>query len=129
MPEVKLFLLLSYYIVFGVVQLVIITIGINEANPFRDDLFKYFACQLSGYDPVCEDIRRQFEKHLKPELNGVSYFLFACITWIHLLFAIKGEDVKWLIQKVISYYRLIAKAPLHKVGSSNNLSGKSTIDT
>ena len=63
-------------------------------------LFKYFACQLGGYDPMCEDIRRQFEKHLKPGLNGVSYFLFAFITWVHLLFAITGEDVKWLIQKV-----------------------------
>jgi len=99
-PEVKILILLSYYIIFGIVQLINITITINEANPFRDDLFKYFACQLGGYDPMCEDIRRQFEKHLKPGLNGVSYFLFAFITWVHLLFAITGEDVKWLIQKV-----------------------------
>ena len=78
------------------------TVSINEATPFRDDLFQYFECELTGYDPVREDIRRQFEKHFKLELNALSYALFAFITWVNLLFAISKEEVEWLIQKVTS---------------------------
>ena len=114
-PEVKILILLSYYILFGIVLLTHVTITINESVPFRDDLFKYFECQLTGYDPVCEDLRCQFEKHLKPGLNGVTYFLVAFVTWVNLLFAIKGEDIKWLIQKLISCYHLIVKPPLHEI--------------
>ena len=99
-------------------QLINVTITINQATPFRDDLFKYFECQLTGYDPVCENIKHQFEKHLKPGLNAVSYLEFASVTWVNLLFAIKGEDVKWLIQKVTSCCQVIGKA-LHKGISSN----------
>ena len=117
-PEVKILTLLSYYMVFGVVELLNLTISLNNATPFLNDLFKYFECQLMGYDPVCEDRRRQFETHLKPELNGVSYFLFALITWVNLLFAIRGDDMKWLIQKV-TYYYLIVKARFHEAGSSS----------
>ena len=117
-PEVKILTSLSYYIVFGIVQLVNLTITINEATAFQDDLFRYFECQLTGYDPVCEDLRRQFEEHLKPELNALSYSLFAFITWVNLLFAISKEDVKWLMQKVIScYHYLIVKILLHHEAS------------
>ena len=119
-PEFKILILLSYYTLFGIVQLINVTITINQAAPFRDDLFRYLECQLTGYDPVCEDIRHQFEKHLKPGLNGVSYFQFGFATWVNLLFAIKGEDVKWLIQKVTSCYHLIIKTPLHKGLSSSD---------
>ena len=89
-------------------QLINGAITINQATPFQDYLFKYFECQLTGYDPACEDIRHQFEKNLKLELNCVSYLLFAFVTWVNLLFAIKGEDVKWLIQKVTSCCYIIA---------------------
>ena len=113
-PEVKILILLSYYILFGIVLLIHVTITINEAIPVRDDLLKYFECQLTGYDPVCEDIRRQFEKHLKPGLNGLSYFLIAFVTWVNLLFAITGEDVKRLMQKLMSCYHLIIKPPFRE---------------
>ena len=76
------------------------SVTINEADPFLDYLFRYFTCQLGGFDPMCEDIRQQFEKHLKPELNGVTYLLFGLITWVYLLFAIESHDVKKLMRKI-----------------------------
>ena len=90
-------------------QLINITITINEAGPFRDDVFRYFECQLSGYNPTCEDIRREFEKHLKPGLNGLSFALFGMLTWVNLLFAVTSEDVKWLTQKIKSCHHVIMK--------------------
>ena len=103
-PEVKILTMLSYYTVFGIVQLVNVAITINDTTPFQNKLFRYFECQLTGYDPTCEDIRRQFEEYIKPELNGLSYSLFAFITWVNLLFVIDRTDVKWLTHKVKSIY-------------------------
>lgn len=105
---------------FGIVSLVNVTITINEADPFLDDLFKYFACQLSGYDPKCEEFRQQFEQHLKPGLNGASYLLLGLNTWVHILIATKRQDYQWLMQKAVSWYRMIIKVPLSIVSSSTN---------
>ena len=101
-PKVKILTMLSYYTTFGIVQLVNVTITINDTTPFQNELFRYFECELTGYDPICEDIRGQFEEYIKPELNGLSYSLFAFITWVNLLFAINRTDVKWLTHKVMS---------------------------
>ena len=123
MPEIKILILLSYFIVFGIVSLVNLTITLNEADPFLDDLLNYFACQLGGYNPKCEDFRRQFEKHLKPGLNGASYLLLGLNTWVHILIATKAQDYKWLVQKTVSFYRgLIVKISyaLHRVAPSIN---------
>ena len=128
-PEVKILILLSYFTLSGIVLLTHVTVTINNAIPFRDDLLKYFECQLTGYDPSCEDIRREFEKHLKPGLNILTYFLISFITWVNLLFAIKGEDVKFLIQKVTSCYRVIVKANGHEISSSSNGSRSPTSAT
>lgn len=114
-PEVKILILLSYFLVFGIVSLVNISITINEANAFLDDLFKYFACQLGGYNPKCEEFRQQFEKHLKPGLNGANYALIGLITWVHILIATKAQDYKWLRQKAAScYHYLINKVSVNK---------------
>ena len=120
-PEVKILTVLSYYIVFGFMQLINITITVNEASPFRDDLCKYFECQLTGYNPACEDIRRQLEKHLKPGLTALCYILFAFVTWVNLLFAIHREDIKSLMQKLTSCY-FIVKTSIYEaaVGSSSS---------
>jgi len=97
-PKVKILILLSYFVILEIMLLVDFSITINEASPFLDDLFRYFACQLGGYNPMCEDIRQQFEKHLKPEINGATYFLIGLITWVYLLFAIQVQGVKKFLQ-------------------------------
>ena len=102
-PEVKILLLLSYFIVFGVVSLVNFTFAAINLNPFLDDLYRYFLCELGGNNPLCEDIRRDFESHLNPELNFVTFVLLAMLTWVHLLFAIQFQDIKKLMQRVLLY--------------------------
>ena len=124
-PEVKILILLSYFIAFGIMSLANFSVSINEANPFLDDLFRYFACQLGEFDPMCEDIRRQFEKHLKPGLNGVTYLLIGLITWVYLLFAIQSHDVKRLARRITTYYRGSAKVSSHETSSTSDKSVKS----
>ena len=124
-PEVKILLLLSYFIVFGITSLVNFSISINEANPFLDDLFRYFECNLFGSDPKCEDIRQDFEKHLKPGLNSATYILLALITWVHLLFAIQAQDVKKTVKSVIKRYRSTLKFSSLETNTSSDKTSES----
>ena len=122
-PEVKILILLSYFIIFGIVTLVNFSVSINEANPFLDDLFKYFACQLGGFDPMCEDIRRQFERHLKPELSGATYFLMGLTTCVYLLFMIRviTQNVKRLVHRMTLYCCASTKLPSFECISKSDM--------
>ena len=80
-------------------MLVTFSLTILEADSYLDDLNRYFACQLGGYNPMCEDFRREFERHLHPELRAVTYLLMGLISATYLLFAIQAEDVKKLIHR------------------------------
>ena len=106
--------------------LVNFSIAINQITPFYDDLCRYFDCQLGGFDPMCEDIRRQFERHLKPELNGANYFLFGLITWVYLLFTIQEQNVKRLVQRIRQCYRASTKVSSHETSSITDKSIKSS---
>ena len=109
-PEVKILILLSYFIILGTLSLVNFTVSIKNTSLFLDDVYRYFACQLSGINPECEVIRQHFEKHLKPELNGATSFTLGLIPWVYLLFIIQGQDVKRLLQRItLCYNRASAK--------------------
>ena len=125
-PEVKILIFLSYFIIFGIMTLVNFSVTINEGNPFYNDLFRYFACQLNGFNPMCEDIRRQFERHLKPKLNGANYLLFGLITWVYLLFAIQEQNVKRLIKRIRQCCLASTKVSSHETSSTIDKSIKSS---
>ena len=99
-PEVKILLLLSYFIVLGVFSLVNFSFSAIYLDPFLDDLFRYFVCELAGNSPSCADIRKEFESHLTPGLNVTSFSLLAMLTWVHLLFAVQIQDARRLIQRI-----------------------------
>ena len=125
-PEVKILILLSYFIIFGTVTLVNFSVKINLTNSFFNDLFRYFACQLGGFDPMCEDIRRQFERHLKPKLNSTTFFLTGLTTWVYLLFTIRGitQNVKRLVHRMTLH--CCASAKLSPFISKSDKSVKSS---
>ena len=103
-PEVKILILLSTFIIFGVLLSIYYSYAIYQANSLINDLNKYFACQLGGFDPMCEDIRRQFEKHLQPVINVMTYISLGITVVVYLLFAIQARDVKKLIQRIRSCF-------------------------
>ena len=103
-PKVKILILLSTFIIFGVLLSIYYSYAIYQANSLINDLNKYFACQLGGFDPMCEDIRRQFEKHLQPVINVMTYISLGITVVVYLLFAIQARDVKKLIQRIRSCF-------------------------
>ena len=125
-PEVKILIFLSYFMIFGIMTLVNFSVTINEANPFLDDLYRYFTCQLGGFHPMCEDIRRQFERHLKPELNVVTFLSFGLISWIYLLFTIQEQNIKRLVQIIRQCYHASTKILSHETSSTTDKPIKSS---
>ena len=100
-PEIKILLLLGYFIVFDVVTLVNLSIGISEADGFYYDLLEYFECNLFGSDPRCVAYRQKLERHLKPGLNATAFIMLGLLPWVHLLFAVQAHDVKQLMKKIM----------------------------
>ena len=108
-PEVKILILLSTFIILGVVVLVNLSINITDGQLFMDGVIRYITCQLGGYNPMYEDIRREFEKHLYPGIENTTYLLLGLVSWEYLLFAIHIQDIKRVLQIISSCYRATAK--------------------
>ena len=109
MPEVKILIVVSCFIVFATVALVNTSLHARESEALLDGIIRYIICQLGGYNPMCEDIRRQFEKHLYPEVSLATALCLGLLSWIYLLFAIQVQDVKRILQGIMSCYHGIAK--------------------
>ena len=90
----KILLLLTYFVVFGTMALAALSVVTDNAEHFVHDMFRYSKCNLVGYDPKCEDIRRDFEKHTSPGLISSTYLLLGLLSWVHLLFVIQMEHIK-----------------------------------
>jgi len=112
-PQVKILLLLAYFIIFGIVALVALSVLANNANNLVNDIIRYSVCNLFGYDPNCEDIRRDIEKHVSPGLTCSAFLLLGFLPHVHLLFAIQFEHIK----KVVSWIKA------SRVFSSSGING------
>ena len=109
MPEVKILILLSCFIISGILTLVHLGFAINDTELLLDEIFKYITCQLGGYNPMCEDIRHQFEKHLHPELHVATALSLGLLSWVYLLFAVQVQDIKRVLQGMATFCHAIAK--------------------
>ena len=71
-----------------------LTVIAKNADDLIHDVFRYSSCNLFGYDPKCEDIRDDFEKHTSPGLVTSTILILGFFSWINLLFVIQGEHIK-----------------------------------
>jgi len=97
-PQVKILLLLGYVFVLGIMSLLAISIDVSNADALIKDLYRYFTCNLFGFNPKCESIRTEFEKHLSPGLIISTYVQLALVSCVHLLFVIQAEDINRALQ-------------------------------
>ena len=117
---------MSCFFIFGLLALLYYTFVIYESEALLDDVFRYATCQLGGYNPMCEDIRQQFEKHLHPKTDIAAYLLLGLLSWIYLLFAIQVQDIKRLLQRITSCYHGITKVLSCVTKSTSDKSVKSS---
>jgi len=93
-PEVKILLLLAYFGLFGIMELVTLSVVAANVDDLVNDIIRYSVCNLFGYDPNCEDIRRDIEKHVSPGLTCSAFVILGFLPHVHLLFAIQFEHLK-----------------------------------
>jgi len=95
-------MLSCFFIIFGVVALINLSISIRDTDIILDRLLVYFACQAKGYnaDNTCSAEYNNLEMVLKPELNTATYFLLGLVPWSNFLFVIQVSDIKKAIHKV-----------------------------
>jgi len=102
-PEIKIFLLLSYYTVLGIVYLVNYCIIFRENQIFNYFLQEYITCQALGDNPECEVFRKEFEKHVHPEPLIIISLLIGFLPWFYLMLFISVNDIKNIVQKITSF--------------------------
>ena len=95
-PEVKVFLLLSYYVVFGIMAVVALSINVRNSEFITETLLEYIICQVVDFTNVnsCTVIRDEIESHLQIELNSATYIMMGLLPWVILLLAVQFTDVK-----------------------------------
>jgi len=105
-PEVKILILSCYFIIFGIITLVNISITNRDSNAVLHRMLKYFDCQARGSSAnnTCSEEYDELDSYSKSELNGITYFLLCFIPWSNLLFAIKFSHIKTAIQKVLTAF-------------------------
>jgi len=103
-PEVKILILSIYFVAFGIVTLISLSVGIRDSDIIADKLLKYILCQASGYANIdsCAAERNELESKLQPGLSSATYILLGLLPWSNLLYAIQFTDVKRALQKVKS---------------------------
>ena len=98
----KVFLILSYFVVFEIMALVTLGINVRDSETITKTLLEYIFCQLSGLNNgnSCTALRDKIESHLQIELNNVTYLLMGLLPWVILLLAIQFTDIKNALRKV-----------------------------
>ena len=93
--EVKVFILLCYYVVLGVVVVTSYTSTAGDAtvNSFSVELARYFLCEITGVTPgkVCS--RQGFEPFINPAFSIAGYMLAGLYPLVNLIFAINLSDL------------------------------------
>jgi len=111
-PEVKVFLILSYYIVFGIIAVIALSINVRNSEFVTETLLEYIICQVVGFSNVnsCNAIRNEIESHLQIELNSATYIIMGLLPWVILLFAVQFTDVKIALMSAYKRFKRASTA-------------------
>ena len=105
-PEVKILILSCYFLIFGIVTLINISITNRDSDAVLQTMVEYFICQARGFgaDNTCDEEFDKLDSYSKTELNGITYLLLCVVPWSNLLFAIKFSHIKTAAQKILDIF-------------------------
>ena len=106
-PEVKILIFSCYFIIFGIIALVTLSIFIRDSEILTDKLLTFVVCESKGYTDVdsCVEERDNLYSHTHSDLTSATYILLALIPWSSLLFAVQVADIRRAVHKIISLYQ------------------------
>ena len=73
-------------------------------NNIADNLYHYTLCSAGGYRVECERYREDLKNDLIPfvVLDLISFFCFAFVNIVNLLYVLQYKDVKNVFQKILT---------------------------
>lgn len=93
-PEKKILVTLFYYVLMTVFALSRYTVEVRDSERFKSKLTAFFSCELSGYDPKCDQYRDDFRELRYPILSTLSLVLITLFPAVHLVYAVNIRELK-----------------------------------
>lgn len=109
-PEIKMLILLCYFIVYIAVLSALIVESVQYSGPVTEGIFAYFLCQLNGNNPNCDKLQMQFRQYLRPELASTTFLMTGLINWVYLIFPIHYKDIEYIVLRVTTKIHHLYKA-------------------
>ena len=119
-PEVKMLILLCYFVVYTAVLSALIVVSIEYVDPLIEGIFGYFLCQLNGQNPNCDTLQMQFRQYLRPQLASTTFLMTGFINWIYLIFPIHYKDIEYIVLKATTRVHRLYKASTNASIASKN---------
>ena len=98
-PEVKMLILLCYFVVFTSVLSAHVIVSIQHTKPITENLYAYFVCQMNGANPNCDKLQAEFRQHLMPNLISTTFIMIGLINWVYLIFPIHYKDIEYVVSR------------------------------
>ena len=122
-PEVKMLILLCYFLVFTAVLSAHIIVSIQQTQPITEGIYAYFLCQLNGANPNCDELQEEFRQHLTPNVTSTTFIMIGLINWVYLIFPFHYKDIEFIISRATnSIHRLYKSSIDSTVRSRDNSS-------
>ena len=110
-PEVKMLILLCYFVVYTAVLSALIVVSVEYLQPLIEGIYGYFLCQLNGENPNCDTLQTQFRQYLQPKLASATFLMTGFANWIYLIFPIHYKDIEYIVLKATSKIHGLYKSP------------------
>lgn len=98
----KIIILLTYYIAFGLLSSIYTGRSIKESPSQIDNLYAYLLCQLHGDNPACRKFQEEYFESQSPNITSTVFIMMGLINWINLLFIVQYQDIKHIATKISS---------------------------
>lgn len=92
--EIKIFIVLCYYIIIGSVCLAAFTLNATTADNFIIKLYQYFACKSSGDQNLCNLERSAYELFTNPEIGSAAFIVLGFLPAVNLVYVVSCENVR-----------------------------------
>ena len=97
--ELKILIVLCYYIIITVVSLCGFSILSESIPEFRDDLTQYFACESLGVNSGM-DCQRDVSRIDSESLNTLTSVLIGFFPYVNFIYIISLKDIKQFRRKI-----------------------------
>ena len=109
MVEIKVLIILGYFIIFGVSALTTFGVTLRNGQNFRNELVTYFLCESTGTsgDKVCS--RMGIEQFSTPIPIALTLLLFGLYPVVNLVYAVQIQELKQKFKSMTSNLSQCAK--------------------